>query len=127
MVSMVLAGAAVSGCRGAGPEAAERAALVVRGEVLYRAHGCTVCHGPEGRGDGQAAKSLNPQPRDFRDLGAYLHGIRAEQIASTLATTVNPERPQMPAFSHLPLSDRRALAEFVAAMQGSGSRSGGLP
>jgi len=28
---------------------------------------CQMCHGPEGRGDGPMANSLNPRPRDFHD------------------------------------------------------------
>ncbi len=28
---------------------------------------CANCHGPEGYGDGQAAASLNPKPRNFHD------------------------------------------------------------
>ena len=28
---------------------------------------CAPCHGPEGRGDGPAAESLNPKPRNYHD------------------------------------------------------------
>ena len=35
-----------------------------RGAILYAQH-CTVCHGPDGRGNGPAAPSLIPRPRDF--------------------------------------------------------------
>ncbi len=28
---------------------------------------CAMCHGPGGKGDGQAAASLNPKPRDYTD------------------------------------------------------------
>ncbi len=34
------------------------------GERVYR-HRCAVCHGPDGRGNGPAAPSLIPRPRDF--------------------------------------------------------------
>jgi len=34
------------------------------GERIYR-HRCAVCHGPDGRGNGPAAPSLIPRPRDF--------------------------------------------------------------
>jgi len=35
-----------------------------RGALIYRQH-CAVCHGPDGRGNGPAAPSLIPRPRDF--------------------------------------------------------------
>ena len=28
---------------------------------------CATCHGPEGRGDGPAAASMNPKPRNYSD------------------------------------------------------------
>ncbi|MEM9461614.1 MAG: c-type cytochrome [Myxococcota bacterium] len=28
---------------------------------------CSTCHGPEGRGDGQAGLALDPKPRNFHD------------------------------------------------------------
>jgi mono/diheme cytochrome c family protein len=34
------------------------------GERIYAEH-CAVCHGPNGRGNGPAAPSLHPRPRDF--------------------------------------------------------------
>jgi mono/diheme cytochrome c family protein len=42
--------------------------LILRqGEELFLEH-CAVCHGEEGRGDGPAAKGMNPPPADFLDL-----------------------------------------------------------
>ena len=35
-----------------------------RGAIIYAQH-CAVCHGPDGRGNGPAAPSLIPRPRDF--------------------------------------------------------------
>ena len=34
------------------------------GQRIYAQH-CAVCHGPNGRGNGPAAPSLRPRPRDF--------------------------------------------------------------
>jgi mono/diheme cytochrome c family protein len=42
---------------------------VPRGQRLY-AQRCAVCHGPDGRGNGPAAPSLIPRPRDFT-LGQF--------------------------------------------------------
>ncbi len=48
----------------ANPFSANDASLT-RGEELYK-KSCIDCHGEEGRGDGLAAKNLDPQPVDFR-------------------------------------------------------------
>lgn len=39
---------------------------VAKGKEKY-ATVCASCHGPEGKGDGAAAKALNPQPANFTD------------------------------------------------------------
>lgn len=40
---------------------------IARGKALYEAH-CQVCHGPTGRGDGPAAKSLQDPMDDLSTL-----------------------------------------------------------
>ena len=40
---------------------------VARGGEVYRVN-CAACHGDNGRGDGPAAVSLNPRPRDLTAL-----------------------------------------------------------
>lgn len=92
-------------------------ASVERGRSLYQAHGCVVCHGRDGHGDGPAAASLNPRPRDFRDLQAYVQGTGVEDIARTLDSGVRSGKPQMPPYSHLPADDRYALATFIVSMR----------
>src|SRR5215510_2830768 len=40
---------------------------------------CAVCHGPDGRGNGPAAPSMTPRPRDFtQSLFKYKSTIRTE-------------------------------------------------
>ncbi len=39
---------------------------IVRGSAIYNLK-CAGCHGREGRGDGPAAKDLDPRPADFTD------------------------------------------------------------
>jgi mono/diheme cytochrome c family protein len=41
------------------------------GAALFVAQ-CSVCHGPNGSGDGPGAIALNPKPRDFRDGTFYI-------------------------------------------------------
>jgi copper transport protein len=43
---------------------------IARGRMLFQQN-CIVCHGPEGRGDGPQAESLNPAPADIRQHLPY--------------------------------------------------------
>lgn len=51
------------------PDGAFAGTDIEKGKALYDRL-CAFCHGPEGAGDGPAAGSLNPPPRDFT-LGLY--------------------------------------------------------
>jgi mono/diheme cytochrome c family protein len=51
------------------PPGSSMSAEVPLGERVY-AQRCAVCHGPDGRGNGPAAPSMIPRPRDFT-LGLY--------------------------------------------------------
>jgi mono/diheme cytochrome c family protein len=53
------------------------------GKLLYSIY-CTSCHGPEGRGDGPAAASIQPRPPDLTRLRAGNDGTfpRARVILS---------------------------------------------
>ncbi len=46
------------------PPGADLPSGASRGAIIYAQH-CAVCHGPDGRGNGPAAPSLIPRPRDF--------------------------------------------------------------
>jgi high-affinity iron transporter len=105
--------ASAAGCdRAAGREEAKRA-----GERLFREQGCVVCHGPAGRGDGPNARALNPPPRDFRDLSAYVQGTRASDVAATVQSGIRVHSAQMPSFAHLSERERLALGEFIVSLQ----------
>lgn len=63
---------------------------------------CTPCHGPEGRGDGPSASSLNPKPRNYHDL-AWQEKATDEGIAKAILeggaavgkSTVMPSNPDL--------------------------------
>lgn len=44
---------------------------------------CVTCHGASGKGDGQAAASLNPKPRDYSDA-AWQKSVKDEDIAKAI-------------------------------------------
>lgn len=81
-----------------------------RAPALYTQH-CAACHGAEGRGDGPAAKGLEPPPSDFHDLGRM-----AQRSAYGLYNTITlgVAGTSMVPFQHLTEDERWALAFHVA-------------
>jgi high-affinity iron transporter len=98
------------------------------GRDLFRQNGCGSCHGPDGHGNGPVAKTIEPQPRDFRDASAFTQGTDVASIASTIATGVmvhsqgnspadQHHRQLMPQFNHLSEAERRSLAMYVISLR----------
>ena len=85
---------------------------VSRGAALYTQI-CATCHGVEGRGDGVAARGLDPQPADFHDASRM-----ANRSVYSLynAITLGVSGTAMTAFKDLSDDDRWALAFFVSTM-----------
>ena len=81
-----------------------------RGEALFAAN-CAACHGAQGRGDGPAAKDLDPKPADFHDAARM-----AERSVYGLynAITLGVAGTSMAPFPMLGEEDRWALALHVA-------------
>ncbi len=52
------------------------------GKKLFAAK-CVMCHGAAGKGDGAAAASLNPKPRDLTD-SAYMKGLSDQHLTDLL-------------------------------------------
>lgn len=106
------------GERGARPEP-ERAQIVTdlpgHGRALFALH-CAVCHGPEGRGDGQAAYLLSPAPRDFGSTRFRLvstdNGAPSDEDLLNVLKRGMPGSA-MPPFEWLTDTDRSALVLAV--------------
>lgn len=84
-----------------------------RGKQLYGQQ-CSVCHGPEGRGDGPAAKGLDPKPANFRDLehsSIYGPGEKYWIIGNGSGKT------GMPAFAQIRPLDRWHLVNYIHSLQ----------
>ncbi len=83
-----------------------------RGTKLFAQH-CTGCHGVDGRGDGAAARGLEPAPTDFHDPDR-----RDRRSLFSLYNTISlgVAGTAMPAFTDLSEADRWALAAHVAAL-----------
>jgi high-affinity iron transporter len=90
-----------------------------RATALY-AKNCAACHGAEGRGDGPAAKGLEPAPSDFHDLPRM-----AQRSAYGLYNTITlgVAGTSMVPFKHLPEDERWALAFHVANLGAPAARA----
>ncbi len=84
-----------------------------RGATLYSAQ-CAMCHGAQGRGDGPAAKGLDPAPSNFHDADRMrqrsLYGLYNTVSLGVKGTSMRP-------FNDLSEADRWSLAFFLAAMR----------
>lgn len=85
---------------------------IARGQTLYRTYGCGSCHGPDGRGDGPAARTLAAAPRDFRNPASFLKGHGRDAISDTIASGLGA----MPASPYIAAEDRLALADFIRSL-----------
>lgn len=88
--------------------------VVAEGKAIYREH-CLSCHGPEGRGDGEAGKELQPPPTD-------LSFIIVRPIASdpflfwTLTEGGTPLGTDMPVFGEVLSEEQRwAVIRYLRA------------
>ena len=114
LVIFLLAGVACTTPESESPE-------VVEGAKLYLRHGCAICHGTDGRGNGPMAMNLNPKPRDFRDYGNYKQGRDALAIVLTIEQGTRIDGGGMPGYPHIPVRDREMIAAYVASLQGKNS------
>lgn len=103
--------ALAAGCAGEHHEAQD---AVEQGQALFIRNGCAVCHGPEGRGDGQVAATLRPPPRDFRDPAAYKNGHSKAAIARTIQKGL--PGTAMPGYRHLSAQEREQIAAYICSL-----------
>jgi mono/diheme cytochrome c family protein len=87
--------------------------LLEEGREHY-ARTCATCHGAEGKGDGPAAKGLNPKPRNFTEQTGWKNGTRIEDIYKTLDEGIKGSA--MVAYQDLRRRDRMALVHYVRSL-----------
>lgn len=90
------------------------------GRQLYARHGCAVCHGPAGGGNGPAARTLSPPPRDFAEAGHDTQASSEEAIAGSIRNGVRT----MPPFRDFSADEARLLAAWIVSLRKSGESSG---
>ncbi len=91
----------------------------LRGASLFTRH-CGGCHGSRGKGDGPAAVSLLPAPRDL---------TRAHYSDAALSRVLweGVRGSSMPGWHELPTNDLRALATFVRSLEPERSQTTTVP
>lgn len=96
---------------GSGAETPDPETLELGREVY--ASQCMSCHGPEGEGDGPAARFLDVQPRNL-SVGEwqYAEAGTVDAIAEVVAEGI-PDTPMEPFEELLPEAEIRAVATYV--------------
>ncbi len=80
---------------------------------LYRDN-CASCHGPEGRGDGEAGRELSPPPADLRLLARTPFGSWDAFLFWAISEGGEPFGTDMPAFKDvLPAEDIWKLVSWI--------------
>lgn len=87
--------------------------LLTKGKAIF-AQQCIMCHGATGEGNGPAAATLNPPPRNFTKAEGWKNGRTLSGVFKTLSNGV--QGSAMPAFATLSAEDRLALAHFVRSL-----------
>jgi mono/diheme cytochrome c family protein len=92
--------------------------LLALGKQIYTQQ-CAACHGPKGKGDGEAAYLLYPKPRDF--VAANYRLVSTWDRLPTdqdLFNTITRGMPgsAMPSWGHLPAEQRWALVQYVKSL-----------
>ena len=100
-----------------GDGAAQQKGDVAAGNVKYQQL-CASCHGASGKGDGPAAKALNPKPRNHTDAN-YMKTISDEYIAkiTKLGGVAVGKSPLMPPWGGvLSDADVQNLVAFMRSL-----------
>jgi mono/diheme cytochrome c family protein len=85
------------------------------GERVYIER-CALCHGPEGLGNGPAAPSMIPRPRDFT-LGLFKYKSTPEGAPPTDEDLIRTVRDGLPASAMPYFSDLLTEEELAAVME----------
>jgi mono/diheme cytochrome c family protein len=95
--------------------------VTASGATIYKER-CAACHGAEGKGDGAAAATLNPKPRDHTDK-KWQASVTDEEIKKTilLGGTGVGKSPMMPGSPDLEGSPE-TVAELVKIVRGFGGK-----
>lgn len=99
-----------------GYQVSPKTVLLIEGKLAYETY-CIGCHGANGDGLGEAARYLNPRPRDFTKAQYKFISTRFGELPTDedLFRTISSglRGSAMPAWGHLPERKRWALVEYI--------------
>lgn len=87
--------------------------LIEEGKTDF-AKNCTPCHGETGQGDGPAAATMNPRPRNFTKADGWVNGADLPAVYKTLTNGIAGS--SMASFDYLSRRERMALAHYVLSL-----------
>ncbi len=96
-----------------------RESIVTAGRAAYEKFSCGTCHGPEGRADGPASKSLKDSagfPIHVRDFSSELFKGGSTTSEIYLRITTGMEGTPMPAWSQVSSAERWQLAYYIRSL-----------
>ncbi|HUP21908.1 MAG TPA: ABC transporter permease subunit [Thermoanaerobaculia bacterium] len=97
------------------------AAMLERGQQVY-VQNCAPCHGLTGKGDGTAAASLDPKPRDHSDR-TYMDTLSDASIAEVVKVGGALRGfPNMPSHPHVGGEDMVGLIAYVRTLSRGGEQ-----
>jgi mono/diheme cytochrome c family protein len=109
-----VAAVSFAGAARAAPPPKKTPELVAKGKASYEIN-CAACHGAKGAGDGLAAATLDPKPRNLA-TAAFRNGAQPAQVFATLEKGI--PNTGMVSFAHLPEEERWALTYYVLELRG---------
>ncbi len=92
-------------------------AQIEHGEQLFKMD-CAPCHGVDGRGDGPAAASLNPKPRNFHATTGWVNGRLLSEMFKTVSEGV-PGSAMVSFAGALSASDRLSIIDYIRSTFGN--------
>ncbi len=114
-----LAAVVIATAASAGAAPKKTAELVAKGKASYETN-CATCHGPTGRGDGEAGMGLDPKPRNLV-ADKFKKGAAPGQVFDTVSKGI--DGTTMVAFGHLPEDERWAITYYVLDLRAKGGKA----
>jgi mono/diheme cytochrome c family protein len=99
---------------------AEQKATASSGKSIYDRE-CATCHGPEGKGDGETAAYLTPQPQDFTNAVIQK---RSDEFLTAVIAKGGPAKglsESMPGFPKLSKADVQSVVAYVRQLSKGGA------